>query len=95
MWLTTWGGDLYKINPFQVKAPYTQLGIPFYAFAEDNVNTLWMATIYGLLSKDSSGKVQRFLIDKDTGSVNNLINELVIDEENRIWTCYQSWLILF
>ena len=95
MWLTTWGGDLYKINPFQVKVPYTQLGIPFYAFAEDNVNTLWMATNYGLLRKDSGGKVQRFLIDKDTGSVNNLINELVIDEENRIWTATNHGLYYF
>ena len=95
IWITTWSSDLYKINPFQVKVPYTQLGKPLYVFAEDKVNTLWLATNYGLLSKDNSGKVQQFLIDKDTVSVNNLINDLEIDEENRIWTATNHGLYYF
>ena len=96
IWITTWGGStLYKINPYQVKVLYTSIGKSVNAFAEDNKHSIWLATSSGLIHKDSSGKEQQFLIDKEVSSVNNQINDIEIDKENRIWTATLHGLYYF
>ena len=96
IWITTWSSStLYKINPYQVKALYTQAGKVVNCFAEDARHTLWVATSAGLIQKDTNGKEQLFLVDKDATSVNNAINDIEIDKENRVWAATPHGLYYF
>src|SRR5207248_3029046 len=41
--------QLYKINPYQNRPSYTDIGKPVNAFMEDSHGTLWLATTKGLI----------------------------------------------
>ncbi len=84
-WVTTWGGILYKINPYQATIPYTYIGAPVNAFEEDRAKSLWLATSRGLIRRDSNGTVQKFLIDKDSSSFKNGIYYIEKDDNERFW----------
>jgi signal transduction histidine kinase/ligand-binding sensor domain-containing protein len=91
IWISTWGAtngiyNLYKINPYQNKLPYRNTGVAINAFAEDNAQTLWLASAKGLIHIGSNGKEQKFLIAKDTlPSKNTIINITKDKESNTFW----------
>ena len=95
IWISTWQSNLYKINPYQNKPPYTNIGKTVFAFAEDNAHNLWIATNKGLMRKDSSGKEQLLLIDKDSSSYKNIILTIEKDNDNRLWVgTFMAYIIL-
>ncbi len=85
IWIASWGNNLYKINPYQVKVKVTDLGKSVLVLAEDKAKTLWLGTNQGLMSQDSNGKTETFLIDRNSISENNLIRDLEIDHDNKLW----------
>ncbi len=84
-WVTTWGGALYKINPYRFAVPHTNIGSNVFAFEEDSAESLWLATPSGLLRRDPKGAVQKFLIDKDSSSSKNVIIYIEKYDNNRFW----------
>ncbi len=84
-WVTTWGGALYKINPYRFAVPYTNIGSNVFAFEEDSAESLWLATPSGLLRRDTKGAVQKFLIDKDSTSSKNVIIYIEKYDNDRFW----------
>ena len=105
IWITTWGSDLYKINPYQVKVPNILSNTVFntssfnnnsvFAFAEDKSQYLWLGSNQGLTRKDNSGKEERFLIDKNPASVTNQINDIEADDDDHIWVSTSHGLYNF
>ncbi len=53
--------------------PHTRIGKEVHSFAEDDAHTLWIGTSNGLIHKNSNGKEEQFLIDKDSSSPSNQI----------------------
>jgi ligand-binding sensor domain-containing protein/signal transduction histidine kinase len=97
IWISTWGSEsLYKINPhYQNKAHYTHTGAAVLAFAEDNAQTLWLATSKGLIHRDLNGMSHQFLVDKDSTSGKNFIYYVEKDENNRLWLATSHGLYYF
>ncbi len=91
IWISTWGAtnliyNLYKINPYQNKIPFHDMGVAVNAFEEDSNRSLWLATTRGLIQIDSLGKEQKFLIDTDTPTAKNVIINFKKDiRTNTFW----------
>ena len=95
IWISAWNSNLYKVNPYETQIPHTHVGDTVFAFTEDNTNLLWMATPRGLVSKDSTGKTQRILLDKNLGSYKNNIYYIAKDNANQLWLATLSGLYSF
>jgi ligand-binding sensor domain-containing protein len=74
--------------------PHTYIGDTIYAITEDNANLLWMAT-RGLVSRDSTGKMQHILLDKKLSSYKNIINNISKDSANELWLATNAGLYSF
>lgn len=93
IWISTWDNNLYRVNPFQKKLPHIRVGRAVYCFAEDDVHDLWIGTKHGLIHRNNNGKEAQFLIDKDSSSPLNQINNIEKDGF-KIWvtTVYGFYL---
>jgi ligand-binding sensor domain-containing protein/signal transduction histidine kinase len=91
IWISSWGAtnqiyNLYKINPFQNKLPFHEEGLSINAFAEDNFNSIWLASRSGLIHIDSTGKEKKFFISTDSASPKNGMIFLKKDiKSNTFW----------
>jgi ligand-binding sensor domain-containing protein len=85
LWIGSFNLNFYKINPYRVSVPYTHTGDVINAFAEDNAQTLWLATDKGLVHLDSKGVIHKLSIDKDSSSNKNQILFIQKDNNNRLW----------
>ena len=94
IWISTYGNNLYKIIPYQNILPHTRIGKVVFSFAEDDAHTLWIGTVNGLIHKDSNGKEEQFLIDKDSSSPSNKIHYIEKDD-NKFWLTTNHGLYLF
>jgi signal transduction histidine kinase/ligand-binding sensor domain-containing protein len=96
MWISTYAFPFYKINPYhQGKLSYTHVGLRAWHFADDNSNGLWIATNRGLIHRDSSGIIQRLLIDKNPSSDKNGINFIEKDDNGRLWLAANHGIYFF
>ncbi len=94
IWISTYGTTLYKIIPYQNILPYTRIDKEGRCFTEDEAHTLWIGTEKGLIHKDSNGKEEQFLIDKDSSSPSNKINYIEKDN-NKFWLATNRGFYLF
>jgi signal transduction histidine kinase/ligand-binding sensor domain-containing protein len=94
IWISTFGSNLYKIVPYQNILPYTRIGKEVHSFAEDDAHTLWIGTVNGLIHKSITGKEEQFLIDKDSSSLSNGINQIEKDN-SKFWLTTPFGLYLF
>jgi signal transduction histidine kinase/ligand-binding sensor domain-containing protein len=95
IWLSTWGGNLYKINPYDISVPSTQIGHSIFAFAEDDAKNLLLATDHGLIMRDSSGNQKQFLNDKDSSAPGNYINYCEKTDKYNFWISTLHGLFTF
>ncbi len=65
LWITTWGGIIYRVDPFQVTIPHFQIGRIVHAIHEDVSGLLWVGTFEeGLIQIDrGKGTMKRFYTD--------------------------------
>jgi signal transduction histidine kinase/ligand-binding sensor domain-containing protein len=94
IWISAYGNNFYKILPYQNILPHTRIGKVVLSSAEDNAYNLWLGTDKGLIRKDSSGKEEHFLIDKDSSSLSNIISYIEKDG-NKFWIGTLAGLYLF
>jgi signal transduction histidine kinase/ligand-binding sensor domain-containing protein len=94
IWISSWGNNLYKIDPYQNVLPHKTIGKAVWSFAEDDAHTLWLGTERGLMHKSSDGKEEQILIDKDASSLSNTIIYIEKDR-NKFWIGTLRGLYLF
>jgi ligand-binding sensor domain-containing protein len=94
VWISTYTGNLYKVLPYQNVLPYTNSGTEVRSFSEDDVHTLWLGTVKGLIHKDSNGKEEQFLVDKDSSSGSNQILDIEKDDK-KFWVATPHGLYVF
>jgi signal transduction histidine kinase/ligand-binding sensor domain-containing protein len=64
LWLTTWDGSIFRVDPFEVSIPHVFTGSSVHAVHEDASGALWLGTDgEGLIQTDRKGSVKRFLTD--------------------------------
>ncbi len=79
LWITTVGGNLYKINPYtNVVLPYTQTWYSTNAFYKALDGTLWIATDNGLIKRNTKSGMDKLFLHEQ-GNPNSLINNSVQD----------------
>ena len=93
IWISSWGSNLYKIQPYQSILPHTQIGKVVLCFAEDDAQTLWLGTLNGLIHKENNGKEEQFLIDKDSSGLNQISS--IEKDGNKFWITTGHGLYLF
>jgi ligand-binding sensor domain-containing protein/signal transduction histidine kinase len=94
LWISTWENNLYKVDPYQKPLPHTRIGRTVYCFAEDDAHDLWIGTKHGLIHRENNGKDVQFLIDKDSTSQLNQINNIEKDD-NKFWVTTVYGMYLF
>ncbi|GAC1424392.1 MAG: sensor histidine kinase [Flavisolibacter sp.] len=88
LWLSTWEGNLYRVDPYQSGIKHVPLGAGVRAFCEDNDNNLWIGTTNGLVVQNiSTGKTVKYLnVPSNAKSLsNNIVGALYKDKEGIIW----------
>jgi ligand-binding sensor domain-containing protein/signal transduction histidine kinase len=84
LWISTFNLNFYKINPYRLTVPYTHTGFITRAFAEDDAQTLWIATNKGLVHQDNKGSIHKISMDKDSSwNKNNIF--FIQKDNNRLW----------
>jgi signal transduction histidine kinase/ligand-binding sensor domain-containing protein len=93
-WVGTWGGDLFKLNPYRTALPHIALGKRAYDFVEDHSGTLWIVTAQGLLRTAADGTIQTFVVDKKK-PLKNIMLAAVADAQQNIWIGTRGGLLRF
>ena len=94
LWISAWEGNLYKVNPFQNKLPYTRRGKMVFGFAEDEAHDLWFGTLNGLIHKGNNGEEEQYLTNKNSSSQLNPF--IWIEKDNtKFWVTSWQGLYLF
>jgi signal transduction histidine kinase/ligand-binding sensor domain-containing protein len=65
LWISSWGGSLYKVASAPNPISYTRTNRITIALIEDDRQNLWTGTANGLFCKDKNGNEERYLIDPD------------------------------
>lgn len=61
LWLTTWSGNIYRVDPLQSTIPHFSTGSIIHAIHEDASGALWLGTFGdGLVRTDRKGSMERF-----------------------------------
>jgi ligand-binding sensor domain-containing protein/two-component sensor histidine kinase len=96
LWISSiLAGQLYKVNPYQYKVPYTHIGKHVNAFMEDSHGTLWLATSMGLIGNATGKTPETFYVDRKKDISKNNFTYIEKDKKNGIWLSGYNGLYLF
>jgi ligand-binding sensor domain-containing protein len=89
LWVSSFFGSLYRINPLRISIPLINANEEINTFYEDNDGSVWVATNRsGLIKYDSNNKVvKQYLHDgADANSLSgNSVQVITADRENNLW----------
>jgi ligand-binding sensor domain-containing protein/signal transduction histidine kinase len=88
LWISTWGGDIYCVNPFRSIIPYVEMGASVNAFFEEPSGVLWLGTEHGVVRQDKLHQITtRFIRDAtdSTSLSDNYILSVHQDRQGTIW----------
>lgn len=88
VWISTFFGGLYRVDPLKKPIPYSHMGFPVVAFAQDTSGFHWLGTARGLIRRDAkTGLLQRFAHkpNDSTSLSNDTIRSLIRDRQGVLW----------
>ncbi len=88
LWISSFGNDLYTIDPYYTKFQHVDLKQSVLAFYEDKDHALWIGTSTGLVRRDNrTGKIDSFIIDtiKHNSLINNIVLSIAKDADDNLW----------
>jgi len=89
LWLTTWRGHIFRVDPFEVTIPYVYTGSSVHAVREDASGTLWLGTSgEGLIQTESKkGSVKQFFTDLpgSYGLSDSFITAICEEDDSTLW----------
>jgi ligand-binding sensor domain-containing protein len=69
VWIGTFQGGLFRIDPYHTVIPYSTIGSAVNAFAEDPYNNLWIGTSAGLIRQNrTTNNSRKFVHDNNDPS---------------------------
>ena len=95
LWLTTWDGSIFRVDPFEVSIPHVFTGSSVHAVHEDVSGALWLGTDgKGLIQTDrKKGSVKRFFTDLPGpyGLSDSFITAIYEGDDSTLWIGSAKW----
>ncbi|QHT66914.1 response regulator [Rhodocytophaga rosea] len=88
LWIGTFPGELYRVDPLKKYIPYSPIGNPVGALAQDTAGIHWLGTLKGLIRRDAeTGFQQHFVHNANdaTSLSNDTILSLLKDRQGVLW----------
>ena len=89
LWLTTWDGSIFRVDPFEVSIPHVFIGSSVHAVHEDVSSVLWLGTQgEGLIQTDrKKGSVKQFCTDLNVhyGLSDAFITAICEGDDSTFW----------
>jgi ligand-binding sensor domain-containing protein len=94
LWVGTWLGDLYNMDPLQKNIPFVSTGYEVVAFFEQDKNVLWMGTSEGLIRFDrKTGITTHFSTDSVIGK--SFVSSIYKDHNRTMWLGTDAKLVRY
>ena len=89
LWLTTWRGSIFRIDPFEISVPHVFTGTGVHAVDEDISGALWLGTYGKGLIQTSGNKdsVKQFFTDFPSpyGLSDSFITAICEGDDSTVW----------
>lgn len=89
LWLTTWDGSIFRVDPFGISIPHVFIGSSVHAVHEDVSGALWLGTQgEGLIKTDrKKGSVKQFCTDLNSpyGLSDAFITAICEGDDSTLW----------
>ncbi|MEO6674020.1 MAG: two-component regulator propeller domain-containing protein, partial [Ginsengibacter sp.] len=89
LWIGSWNGSIYRLDPFHKKIPQYDVGYTVKSLFQDSGGKLWIGTVTnGLIVYDAAGINKEVFVNNisDTKSLSgNLVNSIFEDKRGTIW----------
>lgn len=88
LWISTWGGELYLMDPYRKNISRVSTPSPVVAFSEDAADQLWIGTSQGLVVKNMKSNVSKTFVHDPSNQnslSDNFVRHLFRDREGILW----------
>ncbi|HYK44229.1 MAG TPA: two-component regulator propeller domain-containing protein, partial [Parafilimonas sp.] len=98
LWITTWSGAIFTLDPFRNDIHHFATGSIVHAIHEDLSGTLWIGTFYeGIIRIDrGTGRIKRYLNKHDPGKIwDSWVTAFHEGKDDTLWIGHGNGLYLF
>src|SRR5688572_5091666 len=89
LWITTWLGNIYQVNPFQTTIQHFHFGDIVHEIYEDASGVIWLGSFKGGLIRHhrNSGSIKRFSsgVTGPTTLKDEVIESIYEEDDNTLW----------